>query len=182
MNKQYRHTFFLCGLLFLITCGFSTQVMAQAPEINPQLIKVSKKRISRTVYEFTFKATLSNHDVPIKNVSATITSTSPHTVIMSDNKVTFNDVAANETVTSEDTFTMRQDRKFLLNPLDIGIFSMNRIFQRNWMYQADLLIAQPMIYAKERKQILAPLFDLARKKIMRISRQWYTKPSSPIQA
>jgi subtilisin family serine protease len=119
MNKHYTHTFFLTGLLLLITCGFSTQVIAQAPEISPQLIKVSKKRISRTVYEFTFKATLINHNIPIKNVTALITSSSPHTVIMSDNQVTFNDVAANETVTSVDTFTLRQDRRFPYNPDDI---------------------------------------------------------------
>ncbi len=119
MNNSYNIHYILYLLLFLITGGFSTQVMAQAPEISPQLIKVSKKRISRTVYEFTFKATLINHDVPIKNVTASITSNSPHTIIMSDNMVSFNDVAANETVTSVDTFTLRQDRKFPYNPADI---------------------------------------------------------------
>lgn len=116
MKRQ--NTFFslLYSLLFLISCSLSAQAMAQAQEISSQLIQVSKKRISRTVYEFTFKATLINRDIPIKNVTATITSSSPHTVIMTDNTVSFNDLAANETATSIDTFTLRQDRKFRYNP------------------------------------------------------------------
>lgn len=102
-----------------MTYGFSHPLMAQAPEMSPQLIKVAQKRISRTVYELTYQTTLINHDTPIKNVTATVTSSSPHTVIMDDNTVSFNDLDANETATSVDTFTLRQDMKFPYNPEDM---------------------------------------------------------------
>ncbi len=117
MNKKIYNILYFSVLL--IPFFFTGQAIAQDPEMSPQFIQVAKKRISRSIYEFTFKTTLINHDTAIKNVSATVTSSSPNTVIMADNALSFNDVAAHESTNSIDTFVLRQNRLFLFNPDDL---------------------------------------------------------------
>ncbi len=107
-------------IVFSFQILFLGEVLAQAPEISPDYTLVSKKRINRTITEFTFKASLVNHDVAIKNVSAVVTSNSPYTVIIDDGQLNFNDMAANETVVSSNTVIVRQDRTHPFNPEDVG--------------------------------------------------------------
>src|SRR5512136_1224136 len=74
-------------------------------------VKVSEKRISRTVYEYTYRASITNSGSDVLNVVATVASNSPHTIIM-DNMLSFGNVSAGATVGSSDTFTLRQDRLY----------------------------------------------------------------------
>jgi len=53
-------------IVFSFQILFLGEVLAQEPEISPDYTLVSKKRINRTITEFTFKASLVNHDVVIK--------------------------------------------------------------------------------------------------------------------
>ena len=72
---------------------------------------ISKKRVSRVAYNYTYKADMTNSGQDVQNAQATLSSNSPHTVVV-DGAVDFGDIPAGSTVTSTDTFTIRQDRRY----------------------------------------------------------------------
>jgi len=72
---------------------------------------VNEKRISRTVFEYTYKATITNDGIVRKNVRATLNSAGSGTSII-EGIVDIGELSANQVMTSTDTFTLQQDRKF----------------------------------------------------------------------
>jgi len=83
-----------------------------APELtigNYEL--VSTKRITRTVFEYTYKADVTNTGTDALEVSATLSITAPGVTVL-DGQLSFGDVAAGARVTSSDTFAIRQDRQY----------------------------------------------------------------------
>jgi len=74
-------------------------------------VKLSEKRISRTVYEYTYRASITNSGFGVLNVVATVASNTPHTTII-DNTLSFGNVPAATTLSSSDTFSIRQDRLY----------------------------------------------------------------------
>jgi len=72
---------------------------------------VNEIRISRTVFEYTYKATITNDGVVRKNVQATLNNVRPGTTIV-EGIIDVGELAANQVITSTDTFTIQQDRKF----------------------------------------------------------------------
>lgn len=72
---------------------------------------VSSKRVSRVEYEYTYRADVTNDGQDAKNVMAQVTSNSPYTTIIEGN-LEFGDVAAGSSVTSSDTFIIKQDRRY----------------------------------------------------------------------
>lgn len=109
------------GVLFL--AGFlltpvSAQVNGNDLTIS-NYTQISKKRVGRTIFEFTYKADVTNSgSVGYVNVTATVTSDSAHTVVV-DGELGFPDVAAGATKTSIDTFSFRQDRNYPFNQDDL---------------------------------------------------------------
>jgi hypothetical protein len=80
---------------------------------------VSSKRVTRTEFEYIYRANVTNSGaVDMLGVTATLTSKSVKTAVV-DGSVTFGDVPAGKTVTSSDTFTIRQDRSVPFNPADL---------------------------------------------------------------
>lgn len=76
---------------------------------------VSSKRVSRTVYEYTYMAEVSNSDsIGYTDVSATVASGSSNTVIV-DEQISFPDVASGASAESNDTFSFRQNRLYPFN-------------------------------------------------------------------
>jgi hypothetical protein len=75
---------------------------------------VSSKRISLTVFEYEFQVDLTNLGPAVSGATAVVTSTTPNTVIVNGN-VTFGPAGEQATVTSQDTFSFRQDRRFVLD-------------------------------------------------------------------
>src|SRR5262245_26673462 len=73
-------------------------------------VKVSEVRVTRTVPEYVYRATLTNAGPPLAGATAVVTSLSPATVIV-DGSLTFGAVGTGS-VESSDTFTFRQDRSF----------------------------------------------------------------------
>lgn len=104
----------IIGIFLPTKICFSDTSSDQDLTINQNYQLISRHRIGRTVYEYTYKASITNNGSDAKNVIATITSTDPHTIIV-DGDLYFGDVAAGATVTSNDTFTIRQDRRY---PID----------------------------------------------------------------
>lgn len=72
---------------------------------------VNEKRISRTVFEYTYKATITNDGTARHNVKATLNSAGSGTSII-EGIVDIGELSANQVITSTDTFILQQDRKF----------------------------------------------------------------------
>ena len=76
--------------------------------------KISETRVSRTVYDYVFKVTVQNGDVPQTSVIATLTKVGVGTSII-DGSVLAGDLDANASVTPADTITLRHDRALTFN-------------------------------------------------------------------
>ncbi len=101
---------FTMGMLVLFTgTAFAELVIDQ----NYQLI--SKTRVGRTAFDYTYQVNITNNGSDVKNVTGTVSSSSPNTSII-DGVVSFGDVAEGETVTSADTFIIRQNRLYAFDP------------------------------------------------------------------
>lgn len=70
---------------------------------------VSTKRISQTVFEYTYTADISNWSEAPATLAATLSSTAANVTVV-DGALAFGEVARGGTVVSTDTFTIRQDR------------------------------------------------------------------------
>lgn len=94
----------------------SAAMVVSAPSASIQsLTKVSETRVGRSDYDYVYRVTLQNGPVAQGAWSATLTSAGAGVTII-DNSVNFGPVAANGTVTSTDTITLRQDRTVPFNP------------------------------------------------------------------
>lgn len=85
---------------------------AAASVVGMQLVGTS--RVGRTTFDYTYKITVQNGTPALVAAKATVVSTAPATQIMKST-VSLGDVAAGATVTSTDTFTLRQDRSVPFN-------------------------------------------------------------------
>jgi hypothetical protein len=99
---------------FLLMLTNSASVRA-APELTIGHYElVSSKRITRTVFEYTYKADITNTGTDALDVSATLSITAPGVTVLNGD-LSFGDVAAGARVTSSDTFAIRQDRSYSLS-------------------------------------------------------------------
>ncbi len=65
--------------------------------------------MGRTEFEYTYQADIINTGSDVRNVTASVTSNSPDTVVV-DGTLTFGDVSAESAVTSGNTFPIRHNR------------------------------------------------------------------------
>jgi hypothetical protein len=72
---------------------------------------VSSKQVSTREFDYAFRVDLTNLGDSLSGVTGVITSSTPNTKIM-EGAVTFGPIPQGGTVTSQDTFTIRQDRRF----------------------------------------------------------------------
>ena len=73
---------------------------------------ISKKRVSRVEYEYTYTADVTNSGSQgFEDVSASVMSNSSHTLVV-DADLNFPDISAGDTATSTDTFSFLQDRQY----------------------------------------------------------------------
>lgn len=96
--------------VLLCTFVFATVGVAQDLEIENYSL-VGKTRVSRTDFEYTYTAQAVNTGSDYQNVVASLSSASPHTTVV-DGDLQFGTVASGTTVTSSDTFTIRQNRRY----------------------------------------------------------------------
>lgn len=76
--------------------------------------QIAKDRVSRTEFTYTYSAAITNNGPAVEDVSASLSSSSPRTQVV-DGDLEFGAVAAGTSVQSQDTFTIRQDRRY---PID----------------------------------------------------------------
>ena len=100
---------FLFLLIFLPSSNAAPPLTISAPET------VTETRITRTVFEYVMRAKLTNPGPAAAAISATVTSSSPKTVIV-QNTLTFGNVGAATTADSTGTFTLRHDRTVPFDP------------------------------------------------------------------
>ena len=79
---------------------------------------VSEVRTGRTTFDYTYRITVQNGQPALGSASATVTSSSPSTVVL-DGDVALGDLAADSSVTSVDTFTIRQNRLVPFDPASL---------------------------------------------------------------
>ncbi|MGR9117359.1 MAG: PASTA domain-containing protein [Gammaproteobacteria bacterium] len=78
--------------------------------------KVGSERINRVVYQFTYSLNVLNSgESDAFGVTAAVSSTSPHTVIV-DGNVDFGEISAGTSKTGSDTFSFQHDRRFAFDP------------------------------------------------------------------
>lgn len=80
---------------------------------------VSTVRFDRTKYDYTYAITVANVSPALTAAKATVVSSAPATQIIKGT-VDLGNLAAGATVTSVDTFTLRQDRTFSFNPASLA--------------------------------------------------------------
>lgn len=113
--------------LFFISlmCFFSSTVIAEPSLRIEDYALSSKKRITRTVFEYTYTVKVKSTNSDAQNVVGLVNSTSEHTVVV-DGEVNFGTVAEGSIVTGSDTITIRQDRKY---PFDSEAFTWSFDYQ-----------------------------------------------------
>ena len=78
-------------------------------------VQISAKAVTRTDYDYTYQAKLTNTGQDAAGATATLTSSSPNTKVI-DGSLSFGPVGAGQTVTSTDTFVIRQNRTYPYDP------------------------------------------------------------------
>lgn len=111
--KRFRFTSNV--VLFGIYLLFSGQALAQDPTIDQQYTLEKRQKVSRIEYDFSYYVKIINTGDAIKNVTASVSSTSANTVVI-DGSVDFNAVPTGESSQSIDTFTIRQNRRHAFDP------------------------------------------------------------------
>jgi arylsulfate sulfotransferase len=89
----------------------------------------SSVRSSLTQYDYTYTVGLSDSGAAAQNVVGTVVSFSPNTLVLKGS-VNFGMIPANTSITSTDTFTIRQDRRFGFDPASL-----------NWSFTASNAIS-----------------------------------------
>ncbi|MBK8538099.1 MAG: carboxypeptidase regulatory-like domain-containing protein [Candidatus Competibacteraceae bacterium] len=107
-------TLFLLLIMAVVLQNIASATAAASLTIGSNYSLVSSKRISSTVYEYVYRAQLTNSGVAANNVAATLTST-PQGVTVVEGALSFGNVAAGAVVSSSDTFTVRHDRQYPFN-------------------------------------------------------------------
>lgn len=135
MPHTYRNAWaalILITTLLLLTTGRPTHAASELAIGDYQL--VSSKRVTRTVFEYTYKATVTNNTgIDVTEVSATVSINAPGITVI-DNYLEFGVVPNGAISESNDTFTIRQDRQQTFEPSELI-----------WNFQYEAQAAQPRV-------------------------------------
>jgi VCBS repeat-containing protein len=109
MNRQL--TLALWALILFI--GFD-HVFANPVVSNITLVG-GKRHISKRIFEYTYRATITNDTSPRNNVTATLVGAGSGTTILEGN-ITVGTLAPNQVVTPSDTFKIQHNKQFPFDP------------------------------------------------------------------
>jgi hypothetical protein len=114
-NTLKQRCVFLSLLCFSFVSG-SALAATSSDAVVVSIAKVSEKRIDRTVFEYVFKVTVKNGDLPQNNIAATLLTVGKGSTIV-DDSVSVGNLVAGAIVTPTDTITIRHDRIY---PFDLA--------------------------------------------------------------
>lgn len=101
--------------LFMVAYSPAVPAAVMSGDITiDNFVLVSSRRVSRTAYEYSYRASIINAGSSTYDVTATISSADPSTVLI-DNQISFENVVGGTTTDSMDVFTIRQDRRSAFN-------------------------------------------------------------------
>lgn len=100
--------------LFLVI-AFQIPQTAEAGVTVEDRELVSKRRVGRTTILYTYRLTIQNIGTTLSDVKVYVSCDNPGTTLI-DDIVEFGDIAENDTLTSTDTFSFRQDRRQPFDP------------------------------------------------------------------
>jgi hypothetical protein len=104
------------ALLFLsIAAGSTRGATTTQPATVSAINLVSTTRTGRTTFDYTYTISVQNGAAPLYSATATVTSSSPDTVIV-HGTVNIGNLAANASTTTAGTFTVQQNRLVPFNP------------------------------------------------------------------
>lgn len=109
----------------VVTLPWLLVVMAIRPVLAADEVSVvsyflvQQTRLSRTVNELTYRVSVQNSGGTKQQVVGTVVSKSPY-ITITDPTVSFGNILADATVTSDDTITLRHDRSVSFNEADLG--------------------------------------------------------------
>jgi hypothetical protein len=104
----------IVGLVSTCSIFFSQLALADIVVTNTEL--VNTVRLSRYVYQYTYRlSVVNNGESQVLGLKCQLYSSDSHTVI-TDHEVAVGDLASAVEVTSDDTYTIEQDRRFTLDP------------------------------------------------------------------
>ena len=115
LGKRIRQFLLFTPLLWVSFLSVFVPVQARAEVVPGTMELVDKTRIGRTDFQYTYRLNATNNGGDISNVRATVTSSSPHTVIL-DGGLQFADMAAGASAASLDTFSFKQNRRYPFDP------------------------------------------------------------------
>jgi hypothetical protein len=110
--------FFVAAALLVATLVYSLveNVVAAGNLTLGNYTLVASRRLSSTVYEYDYRAQVTNSGPAVTNVMVDLNaSTLPTGITAVEGHLIFGAVGANATVTSSDTFTVRHDRRYPFN-------------------------------------------------------------------
>ena len=116
--RKISQSIFLLIISMLILCIVNTSKAAAELVVDNNYQLVSSKRVGRTYYEYTYQINITNNGPDVKNVIATVNSTSPNTTVI-DGEVNVGSIANGDTIISTDTFTIRQNRRYAFDPASL---------------------------------------------------------------
>ena len=76
---------------------------------------IGSKAVTRYEYDYTYQAKLTNTGQAVVGATAVLSSSSPYTKVI-DGALTFGPVGTGQTLTSQDTYVIRQDRRYAYDP------------------------------------------------------------------
>lgn len=120
---------------------FASQPVALGQLTIGALHLQSSSRSSLYTYDYTYTADLTNQGAAESGVSATATTSATGSSVLSGT-LTFGTVAANATVTSTGTFTIRQDRRYSFNPAGLV-----------WKYSGNPVLASGTVSSTNNPQV-----------------------------
>ncbi len=114
MNKMTR---FILGCFIGLVCNNAFAVMRFPLNIDTYTLE-SSTRVSRTEFIYTYRASLTNTGVAVRNAAATLRLTAPGVTVL-DGTLSFGDVPESSTAVSTDTFSLRYDRTYTFSAADL---------------------------------------------------------------
>ncbi len=112
------NSFIITQIIAILLFGFYFTAAAQPNPVVDSYEKLERKRISRTVYEYTYKVTIINTGDDAEGLRGTL-SVNTQSIEVVDSEVTFGNVLAGGNAKSTDTFRIRIDRRYSIDTDDL---------------------------------------------------------------
>jgi hypothetical protein len=108
-------TLLILAILFVtVLCNPRLAAQEQFQVVSLHLL--SSTRVETTQFDYTYRVDIRNEGAAARGVTATVTSSSPDSVVVAHGNLAFGDILAGEVISSSNTFTLRRKRSVPFDP------------------------------------------------------------------